>query len=137
MKRKLIDLVDSLHKTEKQELLDGMKELKPEMKHWQELCEEPVFLDVFVANKLKVKGDQQKEDDLSEAIAAMCDITARRKEKLKELYKISKEYKIFNAVKNLERPSDPVLTTQFAYGISNAYMEYKKNSNMNRTFVNC
>lgn len=53
MKRKLVDLVDSLHNKEIADLRKDMKVVTPEMKKWQIINTEPVFIDVFVANKIK------------------------------------------------------------------------------------
>ena len=53
MKRKLVDLIDKLHKDELKELNENLNEIGPFIEEFAKKNEEPVLLDVFVINKLK------------------------------------------------------------------------------------
>jgi hypothetical protein len=52
MKRKLLDLVDNIHKEEADELETDLNKVTPEMREWQKKCEEPVNFEVFVVSKI-------------------------------------------------------------------------------------
>ena len=52
MKRKLLDLVDNIHKAEQEELEADLRKVEIEMRDWQKKCEEPVNFEVFVVRKL-------------------------------------------------------------------------------------
>jgi formate dehydrogenase maturation protein FdhE len=53
MKRKLLDLVDNIHKQEMEELEEDLKKVSTDMKEWQRKCEEPVNFEVFVVSKIR------------------------------------------------------------------------------------
>jgi hypothetical protein len=52
MKRKLLDLVDNIHKEEQDELESDLKKVSFDMREWQKKCEEPVNFEVFVVSKI-------------------------------------------------------------------------------------
>ena len=53
MKRKLVEMIDSLHTSELQELKQNLDRIVPNMKEVASKNEEPVILDVFVVNNVK------------------------------------------------------------------------------------
>ena len=53
MKRKLLDLVDNIHKEEQDELETDLKKVSVDMREWQKKCEEPVNFEVFVVSKIQ------------------------------------------------------------------------------------
>lgn len=52
MKRKLLDLVDNIHREEQEELEIDLKKVSHDMRDWQKKCEEPVNFEVFVVAKI-------------------------------------------------------------------------------------
>ena len=53
MKRKMIDLIDMIHREEQTELEDELHQVGPEMREWQKKCQEPVNFEVFVFSKMQ------------------------------------------------------------------------------------
>ena len=51
MKRNMVDLVDSIHKSERKELEENLDYIRPDMRKWQRKCMEPVNYEVFIVNK--------------------------------------------------------------------------------------
>lgn len=54
---------------------------------------------------------------------------------MKELKDICKNYGLKNVVKHTIQPEDKEIIKFFANGVPNAFEAYKKNSNINRTFI--
>ena len=60
MKRKLFDLIDSIHREEQQDLNTDLQRVKGEMREWQKKSEEPVNYEVFVASKIQQQENKKK-----------------------------------------------------------------------------
>ena len=130
MKRKLADLVDSLHNKEINDLNSDMNEVTPEIKKWQTLCTEPVLLDVFVANKIKKKTFEAKKAKEDKEKIDECNHFKIRNDKLNEVSKICKLYGMQDYTVDKIQPSDRDLVSPFAYGIANPIGAYKKSGSM-------
>jgi hypothetical protein len=66
-----------------------------------------------------------------------CDTVMRTKEKLAELRDLCQHYGMQDFVKDKIKLTDRQLLDQFTNGVGNSFHAYKKNSSINRTFVNC
>ena len=67
MKRKLLDLVDSIHREEKDALAGDLEKCRGEMRRWEKTGQEPVNFDVFVINRLaQLEREEQKKQRLRE-----------------------------------------------------------------------
>ena len=60
-KRKLIDLIDSLHEEEQEDMDKDFKDIRADMRKWQRKMHEPYNIDVFVVDKqLKAEAEAVK-----------------------------------------------------------------------------
>ena len=53
MKRKMLDLIDSIHKNENEELEEELKYVGTELRDWNKRCMEPVNFEAFVYDKMQ------------------------------------------------------------------------------------
>jgi len=63
MKRKMVDLIDSIHELERDELKGDLGFIGPEMEEWQRKQVEPVNYDVFVVGKRQSADARRRREE--------------------------------------------------------------------------
>ena len=106
MKRKLLDLVDNIHKDEMDELETDLKKVSTDMREWQKKCEEPVNFEVFVVSKLQQIEKKREKNEQFKQQMAQCDTVSMNKEKLAELTDLCKHYGMRDFVKDKIKLND-------------------------------
>ena len=107
------------------------------MGQWFKNNEEPVFLDVFVVNKVKnMKREKEKQEEIDFRMAN-CDSVGRGKKAQAQLTDICHNYGMRDYVKNTIQLPEKELVTSFATGVPDAFAAYKQTANMHRAYVNC
>ena len=137
MKRNQIDWIDNAHSQELSELNEELKVVRPEIREWFKNNEEPIFLDVFVVNKVKTMKAEKEKKEEHDFRMSMCDQVGRRKERLAQLTDICKNYGMKDYVNDTIQLPEKELVRSFATGVTNAFAAYKKASNMQTAYVNC
>lgn len=137
MKRKLLDLVDGVHKEEREALDGDLDKCRGEMRRWEKKCQEPVNFDVFVINRLtQIEKEEQHERRRQEQMAS-CDTTEASRCRLLELSDICEQYGMEDFVKEKMTMSDHQLVKQFASGIDKPFLAYKQNASIDRALLKC
>ena len=135
MKRKMLDLIDSIHKNENEELEEELKYVGTELRDWNKRCMEPVNFEAFVYDKMQKLQQMKEKKQLFEEQMQECDSVQKTKKKIAELEDLCQHYGMPNFVKNKVKMNDRQLIDQFTNGTEYAFHVYKNHSSINRTFI--